>query len=248
MKFNNSIALITGGGRGIGRTTAMELAKAGARVLIWDVGAEDGEKTANEIDSQGGTAFFSTVDISQVGQIRGAYQEIKNRWGLVDILINAAGICNAQPIESITEEKWDRLFSVNLKGTFFCSQVVMDGMKKQKQGKIVNMGSVAGKLGGIAAGADYAASKAGVMCLTKSFARTLAPYNVQVNAVAPGVIETEMTRQLSGGKWERYLDTIPLGRIGSVLDVAKLIMFLASKDADYITGEIIDINGGQYMD
>ena len=248
MIFENALTVITGGGRGIGQASALAFAQAGARVVIWDIIEEEGLKTVQDIKAQGGRASFTKVDISQVSQIQNAYSAIKNQGNTVDILVNAAGICNAQPIDSITEEDWDRILAVNLKGTFFCSQIVQEGMIGHGRGKIVNMGSVAGKLGGISAGAHYAASKAGIMCLTKSFARALAPFHIQVNAVAPGVIETDMTRNLSGGEWGAYLDTIPLGRIGNVAEVAGLILFLASKDADYITGEIIDINGGQYMD
>jgi 3-oxoacyl-[acyl-carrier protein] reductase len=217
-------------------------------VLIWDIIAEEGEKTISEINALNGQAFYFNVDVSHVEKIDKTYQEIMNRWSKSDILINAAGICNSQPIEDITEEEWDNVLSVNLKGTFFCSKIVMDGMKKQRQGKIINIGSIAGKTGGIPSGAHYAASKAGVMCVTKSFAKTLAPYNIQVNAVAPGVIETDMTRHISGGNWDNFLKQIPLGSIGKVSDIANVIMFLASEGADYITGEIIDINGGQYMD
>jgi 3-oxoacyl-[acyl-carrier protein] reductase len=146
------------------------------------------------------------------------------------------------------EEDWDRIIDVNLKGVFLCSKAVMGIMKRQRSGKIINMSSLAGKVGGIKVGAHYAVSKAGVICFTKSLAKELAPYGVNVNAIAPGVVETEMTRMITGGEWRGYLDTIPLGRIGSPDDVAKVAVFLASDNAAYLTGEIIDVNGGQFMD
>jgi 3-oxoacyl-[acyl-carrier protein] reductase len=140
------------------------------------------------------------------------------------------------------------MFAVNVKGVFLCSKAVMGLMMKQKSGKIINLGSLAGKVGGIATGAHYAATKAAVICLTKSLAKFLGPYGVRVNGLAPGVIETDMTRMITGGDWKNFQATIPLGRIGDVKEVAKVAVFLASDDSSYLTGEIIDINGGQFMD
>jgi 3-oxoacyl-[acyl-carrier protein] reductase len=148
----------------------------------------------------------------------------------------------------MTEEDWDRVMAINLKGVFLCSKAVMGVMKKQRSGRIVNMGSLAGKVGGIATGANYSVSKAGVMCFTKALARELAPYGVTVNAVAPGVIETDMTRGITQGDFTNYLKTIPLGTIGSAEDVSHAVAFLVSDEARYITGEILDVNGGMLMD
>ena len=151
-------------------------------------------------------------------------------------------------IEEMTEEDWDRVMNINLKGVFLCSKAVMGVMKKQRSGRIVSMGSISGKLGGIATGANYSVSKAGVMCFTKALARELAPYGITVNAVAPGVIETDMTRGITQGDFTNYAKTIPLGVIGSVEDVAYAVAFLVSDEARYITGEILDVNGGMLMD
>lgn len=188
------------------------------------------------------------MDVSDGSEVEFAINKVLAAWGRIDILVNNAGICRVASIEDTTEADWDLVMAVNLKGTFLCSRAVMKVMKKQKSGKIINFGSVSGKVGGIAAGAHYSASKAGVMCFTKSLARELAPFGINVNGIAPGVIETDMTRSITGGDWDKYISTIPLGRIGTQEEVAKLALFLASEDADYLTGEIVDINGGQFMD
>jgi 3-oxoacyl-[acyl-carrier protein] reductase len=166
----------------------------------------------------------------------------------IDILINSAGICQVASIEETSAADWDRVLGVNLKGTFLCCRAVMGVMKRQRSGRIINLGSVAGKVGGISVGAHYSASKAAVMCFTKSLARELAPHGINVNAIAPGVIESDMTRGITGGDWTHYLSTIPLGRIGRADEVGRVAVFLAGGDSDYLTGEIIDVNGGQFMD
>jgi 3-oxoacyl-[acyl-carrier protein] reductase len=173
---------------------------------------------------------------------------VVKEFGRIDILVNNAGICQVTPVDQIEEKDWDRMFAVNVKGVFLCSKAVMGFMMKQKSGKIINLGSLAGKVGGIATGAHYAATKAAVLCFTKSLAKFLGPHGIRVNALAPGVIETDMTRMITGGDWRNFLATIPLGRIGDVKEVAKVAVFLASDDSSYLTGETIDINGGQFMD
>lgn len=248
MQLEGKVAIVTGAGTGLGRCMALELAREGACVAVWDVDERGAENTMQAINEMGHKALVLTVDVTRNEAIQVALNEVMRHWGNIDILINNAGICQAGIIEDITEEQWDRIMEVNLKGTFLCSRAVMPGMKRQGSGRIINLGSVSGKVGGIAAGAPYAASKAGIMCFTKSLARELAPFNVTANGIAPGVIETEMTRGLSGGRWEDYLSSIPLGRIGQAQDVARVAVFLASPDAAYLTGEIIDVNGGQFMD
>jgi 3-oxoacyl-[acyl-carrier protein] reductase len=248
MLLKDQVAIVTGGGTGIGRAIAEALATEGAHVSIWDVNETLARAVAEAIRSRGGAASHATVDISASALVRAAVEQVSGTHGQIDILVNNAGVCRVAPIAAITESDWDFVLAVNLKGTFLCSQAVMEVMKRQRRGKIINMGSVAGKVGGIAAGAHYSASKAGVMCFTKSLARELAPYGVNVNAIAPGVIATDMTQTITGGDWEKYLCTIPLGRVGSVQDVAQVAVFLSSERAGYITGEIIDVNGGQLMD
>ena len=248
MRCKDKVAIVTGGASGIGKAIALSLAKEGGKVAVWDVNERLALETMTEIEAHSGEAIFSRVDVSCGTDVKTATDTVLERWWLIDILVNNAGICNVTPIEKITESEWDGMLAVNLKGTFLCSQTVMSTMQQQKGGRIINMGSISGKTGGIPTGAHYAASKAAVICFTKSLARTMAPYNVTVNAIAPGVIETEMTHAITSGNWDSYLSTIPLKRLGTVADLAKVALFLASDDAAYLTGEIIDVNGGQLMD
>jgi 3-oxoacyl-[acyl-carrier protein] reductase len=247
-RCSGRVAIVTGGARGIGRAIALTLADEGARVALWDLNAELAQKVAAEIRSGAGEAAAAAVDVSDPAAVRAAVDAVLSLWGRIDILVNNAGIAQVKPIEQISEAEWDRIMAVNLKGTFLCSQAVMSVMKQQHSGKIINLGSVAGKIGGITVGAHYSASKAAVMCFTKSLARELAGYGVNVNALAPGVIETDMTHDITGGDWSTYLAGIPMGRVGTIDEVARVALFLASEDASYLTGEIIDVNGGQFMD
>jgi len=248
MLLKDHVAIVTGAGSGIGRAIAEAMAAEGAHVSIWDVQETAARAAAEAIRGSGGAASHVPVDVSAAGAVRAAVDQVAGAHGRIDILVNNAGVCRVAPIAAITESDWDLVLAVNLKGTFLCAQAVMEVMKPLRRGKIINMGSVSGKVGGIAVGAHYSASKAAVMCLTKSLARELAPFNINVNAIAPGVIATDMTQAITGGDWDRYLSTIPLGRVGSVRDVAEVALFLASERAAYLTGEIIDVNGGQFMD
>jgi 3-oxoacyl-[acyl-carrier protein] reductase len=242
MRLAQKKALVTGGGAGLGLAMARALAAEGAQVAVWECNPDLLTALSEEFPLVG------QVDVSQPDQVRRAAAKLLERWGRLDILINNAGICLTGSIDQISEQDWDRVLAVNLKGTFLCSQAFAETMRKQGAGKIINLGSIAGKLGGIAAGAHYSASKAGVMCFTKSLARELAPYGVNVNALAPGVIVTDMTRALSGGDFTEYEAGIPLGRVGEPKELAAVAVFLASEDSNYLTGEIIDVNGGQLMD
>jgi len=248
MNLSGKISLVTGGGRGLGRAIALALGRNGSDVTVCDIKAEDAERVAEEIRSMGRKALSFHVDVSKSGEVNAMVEKVLAQFGKIDILVNNAGICKVASIEETTEEDWDRIMAVNLKGVFLCSKAVMAVMKKQRSGRIVNMGSLAGKVGGVATGANYAASKAGVMCFTKSLAKELAPYGVTVNALAPGVIETDMTHGITGGDWTNYLRTIPLGYIGAPEDVANAVLFFVSDEARYITGEIMDVNGGMLMD
>ena len=168
--------------------------------------------------------------------------------GRIDILVNNAGVMRPASVEDTTEEEWERIMNVNLKGTFICSKAVMEVMKKQKYGKIVNIASASGKIGGVATGPHYSASKAGIICFTKTLARELAPYGINVNCVAPGPIDTPMFQLFSKETRESIIKRIPLGRIGEPRDVAEAVLFLVSDAAKYITGETLDVNGGFLMD
>jgi len=248
MKLRGEVAIVTGGGAGIGKAIALAMGQEGADVAVWDVNEPQAEEVAAMIRQMGQKSMSFGVDVSIAQEVHGAAQRVGKELGRIDILVNNAGICQVTPVDQIGEKEWDRMFAVNVKGVFLCSQAVMGIMMKQKSGKIINLGSVAGKVGGIASGAHYAASKAAVMCFTKSLARFLGPHGVRVNALAPGVIETDMTRMITGGDWRNFLAAIPLARIGDVKEVAKVAVFLASDDSSYLAGEIIDINGGQFMD
>lgn len=248
MKCKDKACIVTGGGAGIGRAISLALAREGAHVAVWDLNGTNAREVAETIKHMGGRSLAEQMDVTRWKDITSSIPKVLDEFGGIEILVNNAGICQACSIEQIEEEDWDRILAVNLKGAFLCSKAAMGIMKHQKSGKIINMGSISGKAGGIMVGAHYAASKAGVICFTKSLARELAPYGVNVNAIAPGVVDTEMTRTITGGDWGDYLETIPLGRIGSTDDVARVAVFLASDDASYLTGEIIDVNGGQFMD
>lgn len=231
----------------MGRGIALALAEAGSAVAIWDVD-EAAAETSQEIIAMGRAAVWRRVDVSHKPDVTNACTELMEAWGRIDVLVNNAGICRVKTIEEISEAEWDQMMKVNLKSVLFCSQAVMPIMKRQRAGTIINQSSIAAKIGGIASGAHYAVSKAGVICLTKCLARELAPYKVTVNALAPGAFDTDMTRNLCHNDLSVYQSTIPLGRVGQIEDLAQVAVFLASDAAAYLTGEIIDVNGGALMD
>jgi 3-oxoacyl-[acyl-carrier protein] reductase len=248
MSLMNKVSIVTGGAQGLGKAIVLELARKGSHLVVGDVNLEAAQRVTEEVHALGRRSLALRVDVSNARDVTEMADRVVKEFGRIDILVNNAGICQVISIELMTEEDWDRVMNVNLKGVFLSSRAVMGVMKKQRSGRIVNMGSVAGKVGGIATGANYSVSKAGVMCFTKALARELAPYGVTVNAVAPGVIETDMTRGITQGDFTNYLKTIPLGTIGSAEDVSHAVAFLVSDEARYITGEILDVNGGMLMD
>ena len=248
MSLMNKVSIVTGGAQGLGKAIALELAGKGSHLVVGDVNLEAAQRVTEEVHALGRRSLALRVDVSNARGVSEMADRVVKEFGRIDILVNNAGICQVVTIEKMSEEDWDRVMAVNLKGVFLCSKAVMGVMKKQRSGRIVNMGSLAGKVGGIATGANYSVSKAGVICFTKALARELAPYGVTVNAVAPGVIETDMTRGITQGDFTNYLKTIPLGTIGSAEDVSHAVAFLVSDEARYITGEILDVNGGMLMD
>jgi len=248
MRLDGKVAIITGAGRGIGRAIALALAREGADVAVNDVDLQSAEATANEVRKMGRCALPIKADVSKREEVIKMVETAIKAFGKIDILVNNAGIFSSIPLEDITEENWDKMMKINLKSVFLCSQAVMKFMKRQRSGKIVNIASMAGKVGGIVAGADYAASKAGVICLTKSLAKQLAPYCINVNAVAPAWIETDMMKDWPKETKESILKQIPLGRFGKSEEVAEAVVFLVSDGAGFITGATIDINGGILMD
>ncbi len=247
-ELKTKVAIVTGGARGIGKTISQALAKEGAHVIVCDIDYGLAQNTVNDIKNQGFAASAVKMDVSCGEEVKRVSKNILNKFTRIDILINNAGICSLTPIEDITEEEWDRIMDVNLKGTFFCSQAVLKPMITQKSGKIVNIVSIAGKVGGILTGAHYSASKAAVICLTKSLALRLAPHGINVNAVAAGPIKSQMSDAFPSDKKAKLAQSIPLGGFGEPQDVANAVLFLVSDKAKYITGEILDVNGGLLMD
>lgn len=248
MKLKNRVVMITGGAKGIGKAIALAFAKDGAKVALVDIDKEGLETLKREIERKGGEAIVIACDISKSREVGEMVNQVLRRYDRIDILVNNAGIIRRGTIETVTEEDWDRVMEVNLKGTFNCCKAVAGIMKQQGYGKIVNVSSIAGKMGDITSAPGYGSSKAGVDALTKTLARQLARYGINVNAVSPHAIETEMSGQWSEDRRKEIIASIPLGRLGKPEDVAEAVLFLASDNASFITGEILDVNGGALMD
>jgi NAD(P)-dependent dehydrogenase (short-subunit alcohol dehydrogenase family) len=246
MMFEGKVAIVTGSARGIGFTIGQELAKAGARVALVDLKADLAKQAATQLRGAGYEAIAIAADVSDEAQVRAMAQQAFDRWGKVDILVNNAGICPVTPFEEITVEEWDLVLGVNLKGAFLCSKAVAPIMRKQHSGKIINIASSAGQMGGLAVGLHYSASKAGMFGLTKGLARILAP-DIQVNAVSPGTTESEMTSGWDQAATDSIVSKIPAGRLGRPVDVAAAVLFLASEMTEFITGQTLSVNGGLLM-
>jgi 3-oxoacyl-[acyl-carrier protein] reductase len=248
MKLKDRVAIITGAARGIGKAIALTFVREGAKIVLVDVDKERLETLKNEIKKNRREVMTLSCDITKSPEVQAMVNQVKRAFGRIDILVNNAGIIRRGTIETVTEEDWDRVIEVNLKGTFNCCKAVVDSMKKQSYGKIVNVSSIAGKMGDITSAPGYGPSKAGVDALTKTLARQLAPYGINVNAVSPHAIETEMSAQWSEERRKEIIASIPLGRLGKPEDVAEAVLFLVSEEASFITGEILDVNGGALMD
>jgi len=248
MKLKNRVAIVTGAARGIGKAIALTFVRDGVKVALVDVDQKQLEALKNEIEKRKGESINISCDITKSSEVNGMVDQVYKTFGRVDILVNNAGIIRRGTIETVTEEDWDRVIEVNLKGTFNCCKAVVEIMKKQSYGKIVNVSSIAGKMGDITSAPGYGPSKAGVDALTKTLARQLAPYGINVNAVSPHAIETEMSAQWSEERRKEIIASIPLGRLGKPEDVAEAVLFLVSEEASFITGEILDVNGGALMD
>jgi len=255
--LKNKIALITGAGRGIGKAIALKFAKAGAAVVINDINTENMKQVVEEIKQNGGKVIYKKADVSDSKEVKELVDFANQKLGTIDILVNNAAISKVVSFLDTTEEEWDRVIEVNLKGAFLCSKAVLPGMIKKREGKIINISSQSGRRGS-PWHAAYSASKFGIIGLTQSLAVEFAPYNIKVNAICPGVVFTPLWEEMIddyaqklGIKKEKVKDylisKIPLGRLGTTEDVANLALFLASSYSDYITGQAINVSGGSVL-
>jgi len=246
MKLKDRVAIVTGGARGIGREIALTLAREGASIAICDVNEEALSLTKAEIEAISRQCTVSIVDVGDYASCEEMVNKTLDKFGKIDILINNAGITRDSLLMRMKEEDWDAVLRVNLKGAFNFTKAVCRAMIKQRYGKVVNIASIIGIMGN-AGQANYAASKAGLIGLTKSSAKELASRGINVNAIAPGFIKTSMTDKLTDEQKEGMLKLIPLNLLGSPSDVANLALFLVSDSASYITGEVIKVDGGMVM-
>jgi 3-oxoacyl-[acyl-carrier protein] reductase len=240
---NRKNAIVTGAARGIGKGIALKLAQIGMNVVVSDVLMEEAEQTAAQLKELGVQSMAIKADVSNIEDVETLIKTTVDQWGSVDFLVNNAGVTRDNLSVRMSEKEWDMVLDINLKGTFLCSQAAAKVMMRQRFGRIVNLASVSGILG-TAGQANYASSKAGVIAMTKSFARELGKRNITVNAIAPGYIATEMTDTLSDKVKEEYIKNIPLNRAGTPEDIAEVVQFLISPSASYITGTVINVSGG----
>jgi len=243
--LEKSVAIVTGGGAGIGRAISLTLADCGADVIIADIRTKDAEKVTEEIHNRGRHALPIGVDVTNPDDVRHLVHTTLTKFEKIDILVNNAGIFEVAPILEIDEKKWERMLDVNLTGCFLCSREAAIPMVEKRRGRIVNISSIAARTGGFAVGAHYSASKAGVISLTKSFAKALAPFGINVNSVAPHAVETQtLMNAYSKEQIASFKENIPLGRLGKPEDTANAVLFLVSDGANFITGQTIHVNGG----
>ena len=245
-KLTDKVALVTGASRGIGKAIAIRLAHEGAKVVVTATTQQGAQATAQAIQEMGGQADARAVDISDEASVAAVVSEVLKTHGTIDILVNNAGITRDNLLVRMSADDWRSVIDVNLSGTFYCIKAVAKNMMRKRTGKIINITSVVGQIGN-AGQANYSAAKAGLIGMTKSVAKELAGRNVQVNCVAPGYSQTDMTADSPDGAKEKLLEAIPAGKMGDPEDVAGVVAFLASSDADYITGQVINADGGMVM-
>ncbi|MEA4854399.1 MAG: SDR family NAD(P)-dependent oxidoreductase [Christensenella sp.] len=250
-EFNDQVVIVTGSGspKGIGRTIALEFARQGAKLVIADINEEGIKETVAAVKNEGAQAMGIILNVTDKSSVDHMVETILDKWGRIDVLVNNAGISQKVTVEDMTLEDMRRIFEVNVFGLFLCTQACMKPMRKAGYGRIVNLSSVSGKRGGgIFGGAHYSASKAAVLGFSKNLSREISMDGVTINSVCPGLINTEIWKSLPQEQAQKVIDGIPMGRPGETKEVADAILFLASKEASYITGEEIDINGGSHMD
>lgn len=246
MSLTGKIAVVTGSAQGIGQAIATTLAQEGADIVVADLNADRCEETVSRVQELGRKAMAVSVNVGDWDQVKGMIDRVLKDWKRIDILVNNAGITRDGLLLRMKEDDWQSVLQVNLTGTFFCVKAVVPTMSRQRSGRIVNIASIVGAIGNVGQ-ANYSASKAAVIGLTKTVAREYASRNVTINAVAPGFIDTAMTQDLSADTKEALLSQIPLKRLGQPSDIADAVSFLCSEKAGYITGHVLHVNGGMHM-
>lgn len=247
MLLENRVALVTGAARGIGAATAAQLGAEGAHVVVVDLDLTAAQDVAAAIKASGGDALALESDVSKPTSVEKLVTDVITHFGRLDILVNNAGICPRISIEDMTEERFDQLININLKSVFFLSRAAAEAMKPNQWGRIINLSSTGGRIGGVHNATVYGATKAGILAMTKSFARHYAKYNILVNSVAPGAVETRMMTSLPDATLQGVIDTAPLNRLANPAEIASTIVFLSSERASWVTGATLDVNGGTLM-
>lgn len=245
--LSNRIAIVTGAARGIGAATATLLAQQGATVIVSDIDHTIAQTVVDEINAAGGEAVNLPCDVSKPSQVDQLVADVVARWGKLDILVNNAGICPRIPVEEMTEEWFDRITNINMKSVFFLSRAAAEAMKPHNFGRIVNISSTGGRVGGIHNATVYSATKAGVLSMTKSLARHYAPWNILINAIAPGAVDTRMFEAIPPDKVAAYVETVPLKRMAAPMEIAQSILPFCTPEMSWVTGATLDVNGGVVM-
>ena len=246
MSISSRVAIVTGGGQGIGRQISLKLAENGAIIVVCDINIDTAKEVAGEIEKNGGKSLAVHTNITSSEDVSTLIDQTLSTFGRIEILVNNAGITRDNLIMRMSEADWDQVLSINLKGAFLCSQAVLRPMIKQRWGRIVNIASVVGVMGN-AGQANYASSKAGVIGLTKTIAKEVASRGITANAIAPGFIDTGMTDKLSDTVKQEAIRQIPIGSFGMPTDVANAVAFFASEESHYITGQVLNVDGGMFM-